>query len=68
MLNQFDYSKGTTYFFESAANLYVTLGRVSKLRLAHPFRADYLVFVTLKTKVSLPAVELIRAALQRLAT
>jgi DNA-binding transcriptional LysR family regulator len=51
----------------SAVDFYASLGRVRKLRLAKPFQTDCAVFVTLKTSVSLPSVELIKWELQKLA-
>lgn len=50
----------------SAVELYTSLGRVRKLRLAHPFEADYLAFVTSRSQRCLPAVESIRSTLQHI--
>jgi DNA-binding transcriptional LysR family regulator len=51
----------------SAVDYYVELGKVRKLRLIHPFQADYIVFITLKSPVKLPALRLIQTTLQQLA-
>lgn len=50
----------------SAVDFYASLGRVRRLRLASPFRTDFLVFVTPKHAAPLPSIELIKATLRRL--
>ncbi len=51
----------------SAVLSYVALGRVRKLDLAHPFQPDFLVFITLRNSVKLPAAQLVADTLKKLA-
>ncbi len=49
----------------SAVAYYAGLGRVHRVDLAQPFPVDYVVFISLKSVSTLPAVKLIRQALMQ---
>ena len=59
-------SKLLTIAPRSAVEYYTALGKVRKLNLAHPFQADYAVFITLKNAAMLQSVEMVRRTLKEL--